>query len=119
MIDIGSGRATFPSLVRRRAAKRRVVLFKDTKPRSAAIAPNCGGCSQIASYRQRELRQGNCAFTTFRFGGNRSYFQKERKPRLEWTEAVTLLSAEGVPDDVYDRVRSRFSEPEISELTFA
>ena len=41
------------------------------------------------------------------------------KAALEWTEAVTKLSEQGVDDDLYNRVRAQFSETQISELTFA
>jgi AhpD family alkylhydroperoxidase len=46
-------------------------------------------------------------------------FTEPERAALEWTEAVTKLSAEGVPDDVYNRVRAHFNEKQISELTFA
>lgn len=46
-------------------------------------------------------------------------FTDAEKAALEWTEAVTKISPEGVSDEVYDRVREHFSEAEISELTFA
>lgn len=46
-------------------------------------------------------------------------FSGKEKAALEWTEAVTKISPEGVSDEVYDRVRAHFSETEISELTFA
>jgi AhpD family alkylhydroperoxidase len=46
-------------------------------------------------------------------------FTEAERAALEWTETVTNLSAEGVPDDVYNRVRANFTEKQISELTFA
>jgi AhpD family alkylhydroperoxidase len=46
-------------------------------------------------------------------------FSDAEKAALEWTEAVTRLSDHGVDDEVYDRVRAKFSEDQISELTFA
>ena len=46
-------------------------------------------------------------------------FSEAEKAALEWTEAVTRLSAHGVDDEVYERVRAHFSEKQISELTFA
>jgi AhpD family alkylhydroperoxidase len=46
-------------------------------------------------------------------------FSDAEKAALEWTEAVTKISPEGVSDEVYDRVRAHFSETQISELTFA
>jgi AhpD family alkylhydroperoxidase len=46
------------------------------------------------------------------------YSGRERAA-LEWTEAVTHLSREGVPDDIYSRVREHFSETELANLTLA
>jgi alkylhydroperoxidase family enzyme len=46
-------------------------------------------------------------------------FSEAEKAALEWTETVTRLSEHGVDDEVYDRVRAKFSETQISELTFA
>jgi AhpD family alkylhydroperoxidase len=46
-------------------------------------------------------------------------FSEAEKAALEWTEAVTRLSDQGIDDEVYDRVRAQFSEKQISELTFA
>jgi AhpD family alkylhydroperoxidase len=46
-------------------------------------------------------------------------FSEKERAALEWTEAVTKLSEDGVSDEVYDRVRAHFSETQISELTFA
>ncbi|MBO0722890.1 MAG: carboxymuconolactone decarboxylase family protein, partial [Blastocatellia bacterium] len=38
---------------------------------------------------------------------------------LAWTEAVTLVSKDNVPDEVYEEVRKRFSEEELVNLTLA
>lgn len=38
---------------------------------------------------------------------------------LAWTEILTKLPEQGVPDDIYDRVRGQLSEKEISDLTFS
>src|SRR6185436_7787105 len=46
-------------------------------------------------------------------------FSEKEKAALEWTEAVTRITPEGVPDEVYDRLRSHFSDTQISELTIA
>ena len=38
---------------------------------------------------------------------------------LAWTEALTHLPAEGVPDALYDKVRTQLNEQEISDLSYA
>jgi AhpD family alkylhydroperoxidase len=48
------------------------------------------------------------------------FFTDRERAALDWTEAVTRLGhPEGVPDDVYERVREHFDEDEIVALTFA
>src|SRR3982751_2317300 len=46
------------------------------------------------------------------------YSEKERAA-LEWTEAVTLVRDDHVPDDVYARARAQFGETELVTLTLA
>jgi AhpD family alkylhydroperoxidase len=45
-------------------------------------------------------------------------FSPRERAALAWTEILTRMPAEGVPDDVYDRVRSQLSEKELSDLTY-
>ncbi len=46
-------------------------------------------------------------------------FSGAEKAALEWTETVTKISEQGVPDEVYDRVRAYFNETQLVELTYA
>jgi len=46
-------------------------------------------------------------------------FNPRERAALAWAEVLTQLPQEGVPDDVYERVRTQLSEKEISDLTFA
>jgi len=45
-------------------------------------------------------------------------FSPRERAALAWTETLTHLPAEGVTDDVYERVRTQLSEKELSDLTF-
>jgi AhpD family alkylhydroperoxidase len=45
-------------------------------------------------------------------------FSARERAALTWTEILTHLPAEGVPDDVYEGVRAQLSEKELSDLTF-
>ncbi len=47
------------------------------------------------------------------------FFSERERAALAWTEAVTLVSTTGVPDDVYQLTRSQFSEKELVDLTMA
>jgi len=45
-------------------------------------------------------------------------FTAKEKAILEWTEALTRLSPEGVPDALFQRVRGQLSEKELADLSF-
>lgn len=45
-------------------------------------------------------------------------FTPKEKAVLEWTEALTRLTGEGVADEVFQRVRQQLSEEELSNLSF-
>jgi AhpD family alkylhydroperoxidase len=47
------------------------------------------------------------------------YYSARERAALEWTEALTLVSRTGVPDEVYERVREQFSEDELVHLSLA
>ena len=47
------------------------------------------------------------------------YYSDRERAALEWTEAVTLVSRDHVPDEVYEQVRQQFSEAELVSLTLA
>ena len=46
------------------------------------------------------------------------FYTERERAALAWTEVLTKLPEHGVPDDIYERVRSQFSEKELSDLTF-
>jgi AhpD family alkylhydroperoxidase len=47
------------------------------------------------------------------------FFSDRERAALEWTESVTEIAHTHVPDDVYERVRSHFTEAELVNLTMA
>ena len=46
-------------------------------------------------------------------------FTDRERAALEWTESLTLIASNHVPDEVYRIVREQFSEAEIANLTVA
>jgi len=46
-------------------------------------------------------------------------FDARERAALEWTEALTQLPPHGVPDAIYDAVRTQFDEKEMVALSFA
>ena len=47
------------------------------------------------------------------------FYTPRERAALEWAEVVTKISERGVPDDVYESVRTEFSDEELVELTMA
>jgi len=48
-----------------------------------------------------------------------SFFTERERAALVWTEAVTLISENHVPDELYRSARQQFSEKELVDLTLA
>jgi AhpD family alkylhydroperoxidase len=47
------------------------------------------------------------------------FYSDRERAALAWTEAVTLVSEEHVPDEVFEEVRKHFLEEELAQLTLA
>lgn len=47
------------------------------------------------------------------------FYTEQERAALEWTEALTLISKDQVPDAVYEAVHPHFSDKELVELTMA
>ena len=47
------------------------------------------------------------------------FYSDRERAALEWTETLTLISQNHVPDELYERVRRHFDESELINLTLA
>jgi AhpD family alkylhydroperoxidase len=47
------------------------------------------------------------------------FYSDRERAALEWTEAVTLVAVDHVPDEVYERVKPHFNEKELANLALA
>jgi AhpD family alkylhydroperoxidase len=47
------------------------------------------------------------------------YYSERERAALDWTEALTLIAANHVPDELYERTRREFGETELADLTLA
>ena len=47
------------------------------------------------------------------------FYTDRERAALEWTEAVTLITQGHVPDDLFARVRTAFTDKELADLNFA
>jgi AhpD family alkylhydroperoxidase len=46
-----------------------------------------------------------------------SYYSERERAALTWTEALTRLGENGVPDEVFEKVRQHFTDEEMVKLT--
>ncbi len=47
------------------------------------------------------------------------FYSERERAALAWTEALTLIADNRVPDELYEQVRRHFSEQELVDLTLA
>jgi AhpD family alkylhydroperoxidase len=78
----------------------------------------CGFCldmhvKQAKIQGERELRLHHLAIWR-----ESTLFVPRERAALAWTEVLTKLPEHGVPDDIYERVRTQLSEQELSDLSF-
>lgn len=78
----------------------------------------CGFCvdmhvKEARMHGERELRLHHLVIWR-----ESTLFAPRERAALEWTEALTKLADLGVSDEIYERVRTQFSEKELSDLTY-
>lgn len=85
-------------------------------------ASQINGCAYCLDMHWKDLRalgegeQRLCSLAAWR---ECPYYSERERAALEWTEAVTRVSADHVPDAVYEAVRRTLSQKELADLTLA
>jgi len=114
-----------PELVKKltelQLATRASAIEESIRDLVAIRASQINGCAfcldmhnkQAKIHGERELRLYHLA--SWR---DSTLFALRERAALAWTEALTKLPEQGVPDEIYERVRTQLSEKEISDLTF-
>ena len=85
-------------------------------------ASQLNGCAYCLDMHSKDARaEGETEQRLYGLGAWREtpYYTDRERAALEWTESVTLVSRDQVPDDVYERTRQHFSEAELAVLTLA
>ena len=106
----------FGLLVRSGAIEESILALVEIR---ASQVNGCAFCldmhvKQAKIHGERELRLHHVAIWR-----ESPLFSPRERAALEWTEALTKLPEQGVPDEIYERVRAQLSEKEISDLSFA
>jgi AhpD family alkylhydroperoxidase len=85
-------------------------------------ASQLNGCSFCLDMHAKEATiHGERPLRLYQLAGWREspLFSPRERAALEWTEALTHLPVHGVPNEVYEGVRSQYSEKELTDLTYA
>jgi AhpD family alkylhydroperoxidase len=85
----------------------------------ASLINGCGYCVDMHTKVARshgETEQRLYAVSLWR---EAPFYTDRERAALAWTEAVTLVSVDHVPDAVYEMVRQQFDEKELIDLTAA
>ncbi len=93
-------------------------LYELVKTRASQIN-GCAYCLDMHTKDARkagETEQRLYALSAWR---ETSFYTDRERAALEWTEALTLISKNDVPDSLYDSVRRYFGEKEMVALTMA
>jgi AhpD family alkylhydroperoxidase len=79
----------------------------------------CAFCLDMHSKDARAAGESEQRLYTLNAWRETPFFTDRERAALEWTEAVTLVAGEHVPDAVYEEVRRHFSDEELVNLTLA
>jgi len=93
-------------------------LLELVKTRASQI----NGCAYCIDMHTKDARAGGeteqrlYALSAWR---ETPFYTERERAALEWTEALTLISENDIPDSLYEAVRQHFSESELVNLTMA
>jgi len=85
-------------------------------------ASQINGCAWCMDMHSKELRAaGESEQRLYLLSAWREcpFYSERERAALAWTEALTLLTVDNVPDEVFAEARAQFSEEELVKLTLA
>jgi AhpD family alkylhydroperoxidase len=85
----------------------------------ASLINGCAYCADMHTKVARSLGETEQRLYTVSLWSETPFFSERERAALAWTEAVTRVSVEHVPDEVYEFARKQFSEKELVDLTLA
>jgi AhpD family alkylhydroperoxidase len=85
----------------------------------ASIINGCAFCIDMHSKDARAAGETEQRLYGLAAWREAPYYTDRERAALEWTDSLTLISTNDVPDEIYERVRQQFSEEEIVSLTLA
>lgn len=77
----------------------------------------CAYCIDLHTRDARKAGEDDRRLATLSVWHETPFFSERERAALAWTEAVTLVSQDHVPDAVWEAVHPHFTEAEIVDLT--
>ncbi len=93
-------------------------LLELVKTRASQIN-GCGYCLDMHTKDARAAGETEQRLYVLPAWREAPFFTPRERAALEWTESLTLLATNDVPDDVYERVKQHFDDKELVDLTLA
>ncbi|WP_050465511.1 carboxymuconolactone decarboxylase family protein [Herbaspirillum autotrophicum] len=93
------------------------ILLKELVRLRASQINGCAFCLDMHVTDARKAGESERRLATVSAWRETPFFSERERAALEWTEALTLVSQQHVPDAVWEAVRPHFTEAELVELT--
>jgi AhpD family alkylhydroperoxidase len=85
----------------------------------ASLINGCAYCADMHTKVARSRGETEQRLYAVSLWKETPFYSERERAALAWTEAVTLVSIDHVPDDVFALARQQFTEKELVELTLA
>jgi len=102
----------------RKSSKLEPSMIELVKMRASQIN-GCAYCIDMHSKDARAAGESEQRLYALNAWRETPFFTDRERAALAWTEAVTLITEDHVPDPVYEEVRQQFSDEELVNLTMA
>lgn len=93
-------------------------LYELVKTRASQIN-GCAYCLDMHTKDARKAGETEQRLYALNAWRETPFYTERERAALEWTESLTLISENDVPDALYDSVRKHFNEAELVALTMA
>jgi AhpD family alkylhydroperoxidase len=93
------------------------ILLKELVRLRASQINGCAFCLDMHVTDARKAGESERRMATVSAWRETPFFSERERAALEWTESLTLVSQNHVPDAVWEAVRPHFTDAELVELT--
>jgi AhpD family alkylhydroperoxidase len=93
------------------------ILLKELVRLRASQINGCAFCLDMHVTDARKAGESERRMATVAAWRETPFFSERERAALEWTESLTLVSQNHVPDAVWEAVRPHFTDAEMVELT--